>query len=786
MGGMAAVGDTSTNDNDDVIIPKLGPEPVLLSRKEVDVLYEILDAVRKALNKLEVDYIVTGGSLLGAIRQHSILFCDDDIDIAIIDDRPDNRTSLYESIVVPYLQETLGTDFIYQVRPWEGGDRVRAKRMNNVFLDLFVLRRFDTINDLIDIIGMKKNGQTQPESYVQGIIDKIQSSAALLDEEGATNGVPSQSQEPLFPCWHFATRKAIEMWPKEVYRENELFPLSRDLKFGPLLGIKGPRTPVRLLKRAFGDDCFMVYYQSVSHKGKSKGNAEPTTVHGRLHVENGRTTPLENGVVGELPPLVSAGGIWEGGQKVPLEEEHYLPMQPIARALRRPTLHCKDNLMEYLERQTQLEQSYLTTQASQNSSEHTTTVQRASFTTRPIRTIYMDGVFDLFHIGHLEAIKRCAELGNRVIIGVTGDTDAAGYKREPIVPQQERVAIVEALSVVDLVVCPCPLVVTETFLREHNIDLVVHGFANDADAERQYEFFEIPMRLGKFQRIPYYQGLSTTDRISKIQRLTEDDTENTILLSSEEVTNEPSKPQWFGATLAAATNNSPTIPTCPFPLALRTVIEPHLEKARIRRQEALDAIRTATGESDFDRLMTRFRKCLVHEGDFAIPGIELNRSLLSGLLESTNLPFDTDLSKLHEQPDGVDKDHLLHRLTQNPKPFQMAYDSFVREVCVPRFVAMMKDGNDKGRKGLECSEVYYQAFPCLRIVQPNEFSIGPHADVAYGHHPCSVNFYVPLTNIGGSSSIFLESRPGGEDWHSMEGAFGKTIGFRDWRICLSR
>ncbi|KAL7470795.1 hypothetical protein ACHAXS_011052, partial [Conticribra weissflogii] len=41
----------------------------------------------------------------------------------------------------------------------------------------------------------------------------------------------------------------------------------------------------------------------------------------------------------------------------------------------------------------------------------------------------MDGVFDLFHIGHLHAIEQCAALGTRVIIGVTGDDDAAGYKR---------------------------------------------------------------------------------------------------------------------------------------------------------------------------------------------------------------------------------------------------------------------------------------------------------------------------------------------------------------------
>jgi hypothetical protein len=47
------------------------------------------------------------------------------------------------------------------------------------------------------------------------------------------------------------------------------------------------------------------------------------------------------------------------------------------------------------------------------------------------------------------------------------------------------------------------------------------GFANDADAERQREFFEYPMETGKFKRISYFEGLSTTDIIKKIRSLEE-------------------------------------------------------------------------------------------------------------------------------------------------------------------------------------------------------------------------------------------------------------------------
>jgi hypothetical protein len=298
-------------------------------------------------------------------------------------------------------------------------------------------------------------------------------------------------------------------------------------------------------------------------------------------------------------------------------------------------------------------------------------------------------------------------------------------------------------------------------MKEHQIDLVVHGFANDADAERQNEFFDIPMKLGKFQQISYFNGLSTTDRIQKIQQgVNEEKNGNDELIS---------KPQWFGASLAAATKNDPTIPTDPFPLRLREVIEPHIDKARIRRKDALDAIKIATGLKVYESTMKSFMTNLAREQNFSIEESE-KRQLLDAFFESTNLPSNVDLTTIHEQQDGELKDHLLHALTQNPMPFHDAYDEFVRTACVPRFAALIGEQQEES-----CTEVYYQSFPCLRIIQPDEFSIGPHADVAYGHHPCSVNFYVPLTKIGGASSLFLESRPGAEDWHSMEGGFGKNI-----------
>lgn len=151
------------------------------------------------------------------------------------------------------------------------------------------------------------------------------------------------------------------------------------------------------------------------------------------------------------------------------------------------------------------------------------------------------------------------------------------------------------------------------------------------------------------------------------------------------------------------------------------------------------------------------------------------------LLSSAGFAANTNLSQLHNEPriDGkAAKDRLLQALTENHRPFQEAFDTFVRTVCVPRMVHAFQGGEHSK----SCTKVFYQAFPCLRIVQPGDFSIGPHSDVAYGHHPCSVNGYVSLTEPPGScdgglapaSALFLESRPGAEDWHSLFGSEGKS------------
>ena len=64
---------------------------------------------------------------------------------------------------------------------------------------------------------------------------------------------------------------------------------------------------------------------------------------------------------------------------------------------------------------------------------------------------YTTGVFDMFHIGHLNILKRAKEQCEFLIVGVT--TDELCYKQKcPIINEKERMEIVGAIRYVDKVV----------------------------------------------------------------------------------------------------------------------------------------------------------------------------------------------------------------------------------------------------------------------------------------------------------------------------------------------
>ena len=66
---------------------------------------------------------------------------------------------------------------------------------------------------------------------------------------------------------------------------------------------------------------------------------------------------------------------------------------------------------------------------------------------------YTTGVFDMFHIGHLNIIRSAREMCDYLIVGVSTDELVQQEKHKtPVIPFVERLAIVESIKFVDQVV----------------------------------------------------------------------------------------------------------------------------------------------------------------------------------------------------------------------------------------------------------------------------------------------------------------------------------------------
>lgn len=88
---------------------------------------------------------------------------------------------------------------------------------------------------------------------------------------------------------------------------------------------------------------------------------------------------------------------------------------------------------------------------------------------------YTTGVFDMFHIGHLNIIQKAKEQCEFLIVGVT--TDALCFERKqkyPIIAEDDRVAIVAELRSVDRVVKQYDMDKLRV-VKEYNIDCVFVG-----------------------------------------------------------------------------------------------------------------------------------------------------------------------------------------------------------------------------------------------------------------------------------------------------------------------
>ena len=123
---------------------------------------------------------------------------------------------------------------------------------------------------------------------------------------------------------------------------------------------------------------------------------------------------------------------------------------------------------------------------------------------------YTTGVFDMFHVGHLNLLARARGQCDRLIVGVSTDDVVLDYKgHAPIVPYAERVAIVKAIRYVDEVVPQTSMDKFAAWEKLH-FDRLFHG--NDWKGSAMYNEVEAKLRAVGVEVVyfPYTQGTSST------------------------------------------------------------------------------------------------------------------------------------------------------------------------------------------------------------------------------------------------------------------------------------
>ncbi|EHY56784.1 Choline-phosphate cytidylyltransferase [Exophiala dermatitidis] len=137
---------------------------------------------------------------------------------------------------------------------------------------------------------------------------------------------------------------------------------------------------------------------------------------------------------------------------------------------------------------------------------------------RPVR-VYADGVFDLFHLGHMRQLEQAktAFPNTYLIVGVTGDAETHKRKGLTVLTGAERAETVRHCRWVDEVLPNCPWIVTAEFLEKHQIDYVAHD-DEPYGADEGDDIYAPIKKAGKFLVTQRTEGVSTTGIITKIVR----------------------------------------------------------------------------------------------------------------------------------------------------------------------------------------------------------------------------------------------------------------------------
>lgn len=122
---------------------------------------------------------------------------------------------------------------------------------------------------------------------------------------------------------------------------------------------------------------------------------------------------------------------------------------------------------------------------------------------------YTTGVYDLFHIGHLNLLRNARNLCDRLVVGVTTDELVSYKNKRSVIPFVERLEIVRGCRYVDAVVPQEELDKFEAW-KKLRFDILFVGddwYGSDRWEELEQKFKDAGVRVVYF---PYTKGTSST------------------------------------------------------------------------------------------------------------------------------------------------------------------------------------------------------------------------------------------------------------------------------------
>lgn len=113
------------------------------------------------------------------------------------------------------------------------------------------------------------------------------------------------------------------------------------------------------------------------------------------------------------------------------------------------------------------------------------------------------GTFDLFHVGHLNLLRRAKELGDYLIVAVSSDAFNATKGKQCAIPDYERMEIVQAIKYVDKVILEESWEQKISDVQKYDVDIFVMG----DDWKGKFDFLKDYCEV---VYLPRTEGISTT------------------------------------------------------------------------------------------------------------------------------------------------------------------------------------------------------------------------------------------------------------------------------------